>query len=614
MTTGKHIDFRAEPTAANAARPEVKLKASTVSRGIAIGTVVCIHGLDRQYFKYHLDPDEIEGEVARLASAVSSASKKLEYLVTNEQNNALMSSQGIFEAHLMILRDSSFTSKIEQTLRSEAINAEWAVKRISDEYVAKYRSIADEHLRERYIDIEDVAERLLTSLSGDKSATPGIVEGSIIVAKELRPSTIVELEGRKPLAIVTEHGGWTSHTFILARELGIPAVTGLRNVLRRTDTGDRMIVDGYRGVLILNPTSETERGYEAARHERSKFPSTEPVEDEGPHKTLDGRKITISVNADNPSTLEHAFRAGAVGVGLFRSEYLFNRIGSFPSQAAQFEAYSRMAAATGDGDVNIRTFDIGISQVVDRNEDRERNPALGLRAVRLGLTYTRELKTQLRAILQASYKKQISVVIPMVTSLTDIRRFVEILKNEREALSRDRIDVGDPPIGAMIEVPAAVSLVDKILEEVDFLCLGTNDLIQYYLAADRDNETVAAWYQTLHPAVLQAIRSVILAAHDAEKPLIVCGEMAGSPFYAPLLVGLGATHLSMNANVIGRVRTMIKGIAYEETRALVKSIEGASTAEEVEEIVTDSIQNKWSHLLPDDLVPDPKVFVRTKYQ
>lgn len=603
MTTSVHDDYADDPVSAKTAPPEIRLKASIVSRGIAIGTVVCIHGLNRQYFKYHLNESEIDSEVARLESSVSSASRKLEHLVNAEQTNSLMSSQGIFEAHLMILRDSSFISKIVETLRSAKINAEWAVKRISDEYVAKYRSLADEHLRERYIDIEDVSERLLTSLSGDKSAVPGIVEGSIIVAKELRPSTIVELEGRKPLAIVTEHGGWTSHTFILARELGIPAVTGLRKILRRTDTGGRMIVDGYRGVLILNPTPETEQSYEVARHEQLNFESTEPVEEDGPIKTLDGRKITIRVNADNPATLANALRAGANGVGLFRSEYLFNRSGGFPSQATQYQAYRQMADAAGDGGVNIRTFDIGISQIVDQNEDRERNPALGLRAIRLGLTYTRELKTQLQAILLASHERLISVVIPMVTSLTDIRRFAEVLARESELLSLDGNEVGNLSIGAMIEVPAAVSLVDKILEEVDFLCLGTNDLIQYYLATDRDNETVAAWYQTLHPAVLKAIRTVIVAANDAEKPLIVCGEMAGSPFYAPILVGLGATQLSMNANVIGRVRTMIKGIAYEEARTLVKNAEGASTAEEVEEIVTDSIKKKWAHLLPDDLMP-----------
>ncbi len=606
----KHAD---NSVVTKAVSPEIRLKASIVSRGVAIGTVVCIHGLNRQYFKYHLNQNEIENEVARLRSAVSSASTKLEHLVTSEQTTASTSSQGIFDAHLMILRDSSFTSKIEEILRSSKINAEWAVKRISDEYVAKYRSLADEHLRERYIDIQDVSERLLTSLSGDKSAVPSIVEGSIIVAKELRPSTIVELEGRKPMAIVTEHGGWTSHTFILARELAIPAVTGLRKILRRTETGARMIVDGYRGVVILNPTPATEQSYEAARHEQLNVQSAEPNESQGPIKTLDGRKITIRVNADNPATLANAFRAGANGVGLYRSEYLFNRTGGFPSQATQYEAYRQMADAAGDGGVNIRTFDIGISQVVDRSEDRERNPALGLRAIRLGLTYPRELKTQLRAILRAAFERELSVVIPMVTSLTDIRRFAEILANERELLSRDGVEVGNPKIGAMIEVPAAVSIAEKILAEVDFLCLGTNDLIQYFLASDRDNETVATWYQTLHPAVLQAIRLVITAANDAEKPLIVCGEMAGSPFYAPILVGLGARELSMNANVIGRVRTMINGIAYEEAGALVKNIEAASTAEEVEEIVTNSIQNKWSHLLPNDLVPDSKILVNTKY-
>jgi phosphoenolpyruvate-protein phosphotransferase (PTS system enzyme I) len=580
---------------------EVRLQAKAVSRGIAIGRIVWLHGTNRQYFRIRIDDSRIGSEIKRLNNALKIGSRQLKKLIQSDPSKA-ESSVGIFEAHLMILEDPSLLSKIETTIKKEKVNAEWALKLVADEYISRYRAIADDHLRERYIDIEDVVERLMNALGGNKRSYIGLESDSVIVAKELRPSTIVELHENRPVGLITEHGGWTSHTFILAREVNIPAVTGLKKALRRLDDGAPVIIDGYRGQVILNPSTETKKEYEAAAARTFKPATVEIADESGTLKTLDGREITIRVNADLPRVYRRSLRMGARGIGLFRSEFLFNRYGGFPTEHQQYEAYRRLGEAAGSDGVRIRTFDIGVGQLLDRREDRERNPALGLRGVRLSFAYPKQLRIQLRAILRASKDNSIDLVIPMITGVADIRRVIEMLDKEREDLANKGIEFGTPKIGAMIEVPAAVFEAVNIFKEIEFACLGTNDLIQYLLAADRDNETVANWYRTLEPSVIKAIRSILDAGRYAKKPVILCGEMAGSPFYTPVLVGLGATDLSMNFGSISHVRRIVAGIAYDEARDLVKKIDKCVTTDEIEETVRTAIRTKWSHLYPSDQV------------
>ncbi len=304
-----------------------------------------------------------------------------------------------------------------------------------------------------------------------------------------------------------------------------------------------------------------------------------------------------------PKGYTKARRFGAQGIGLYRSEFLFNQFKGFPPEQEQIKAYRKIAQLVGADGVRIRTFDLSVVQLFDESAEKEQNPALGLRGIRLGLSHKKEFRLQIRALLQASADSFIDIVLPMISDVSEILSAKKILKQEKELLKKKGIRFGNPRLGAMVEVPSAVLMIEEIAGEVDFFCLGTNDLVQYLLAVDRDNEAVADWFRTLHPAVLRAIKTVLQAAENNDIPIIVCGEMAGSPFYVPILIGLGATDLSMNVNSILRVRRIISGIAFEEAQEIVKKLEVFKTSDEVEDYVHNSFQEKWSHLFSPDIVP-----------
>lgn len=577
---------------------EIRLKARAMSRGVAIGRVVCLHGNRRQFFRVEISETELVREMRRVRAAFRLARRQLNRLRTDPAAGA-SSIPGILDAQLAMIENSSLLATVEQTISSDKVNAEWAVKVVTDSYISKYKALADPHLREKYIDVEDVADRILNALGGGELSPP-LEKDAILVAQELTPSTLAEQSDNNPTAVITEHGGWTSHTFILARELNLPAVTGVRKILRRVDTGDRAIVDGYNGRVILNPTAETLERYRlpAARFQQVSYNDVTVADPRT--TTLDGREITLRVNVDLPEVYKRAKRFGARGIGLYRSEFIFNRFKGFPTEAQQYEAYREIAEFAGEDGVRIRTFDLGPEQIYGARHGGEKNPALGLRAIRLGLAYDRQLRTQLRAILRASHGTNIDIVIPMVSGVHEIRQVRELIDRELTTLKDKGIDAGEPRLGAMIEVPSAVVMIDEIVAETDFLCLGTNDLVQYLLAVDRDNESVAEWFRTLHPAVISAVRSVIGSAAKAGKPLVICGEMAGSPFYLPLLLGMGAVELSMNVNSLLRIRKVISGIAYQETVELANEIRSCVTADEIEAVLERHITAKWMHLIRPD--------------
>ncbi|HKP68591.1 MAG TPA: phosphoenolpyruvate--protein phosphotransferase [Pyrinomonadaceae bacterium] len=575
---------------------EVRLKARPVSRGVAIGRIVLLHGNTRQFFRLDIEPSAVESEQRRARAAFRLARRQLNRL---QNEPAAASAPGIFEAQRSMIEDSSMLSKVEEAIATKRVNAEWAVKEVTDAYVTQYRSIPDPHLRDRYIDVEDVAERIQNALGGgERSAPPP--KDSIIVAKELMPSTLAEEFGGLPTAVITEHGGWTSHTFILARELNLPAVTGVRKLLRRVSSGDMAIVDGYNGRVILNPTNETLDRYRIPAAQFKQLNYNDVTVSESETRTLDGREVILRANVDIPEIYHKAKRYGARGIGLYRSEFLFNPLKGYPTENHQFEAYHEIAKFAGEDGVKIRTFDIGPEKVYGPSNSREKNPALGLRAIRLSLSNVRQFRTQIRALLRASHQTKLDIVIPMVAGVREILEVREIVEKERESLVAKGFAVGEPRVGAMIEVPSAVLLIDELVKESDFFCLGTNDLVQYLLAVDRDNEAVAGWFRTLHPAVLRAIRSAIEATTRAGKPLVVCGEMAGSPYYLPLLVGMGATELSMNVNSLLRVRKIVSGIAYGEAQQLAREIETCRTSDHAEAVVDRHIKEKWSHLIQPD--------------
>ncbi|CAN5169325.1 phosphoenolpyruvate--protein phosphotransferase [soil metagenome] len=577
---------------------ETKLTGRAVSRGVAVGKVVCLHGRKRQFYRIDLDDSQLEREIRRFRAAMRLAKRQLKKISLGKTNTKA----NIFDTHLLILEDKSLISKIESYIKTEKVNAEWAVKIITDGYIANYKAISDEHLRERYIDLEDVAERLQTALGGGEKSSILLEKNSIIVAKEVKPSTLIELIESNPQAIITENGGWTSHTFILARELNLPSVTGVNRILRRVETGDQVVVDAFSGQIILNPNENTLHIYEdtAFELERKIFETIES----GETKTLDGKTIKLRANLDIERDFAKAKKNGVDGIGLYRSEFLFNQYKGFPTENKQIEVYRKISEMVGGEGVRIRTFDLNVEQLADESEEREKNPALGLRAIRLSFTHLKEFKIQLRALLQASAaENNISVVLPMISDVAEIRQAKKILEREKVNLKKKKIEFGELRLGAMIEVPSAILTIEDIAAECDFLCLGTNDLVQYLLAVDRDNEKVANWFRTLHPSVLRAIKMVVAAGEKAEIPVIVCGEMAGSPLYVPILIGLGVTELSMNINSISRVKKIISGIAFEEAEEIVKKLKTCKTHLETENLVHKLFAEKWSHLFPQSIVP-----------
>lgn len=569
---------------------ELQIIGQGVSRGTALGKAVCLFGRRRQYFRIKIDDTQIDKELRRLKAAVRLAIRQLGRLSPKHTNESLA---GIIDTHKLMMSDPAMLGEIEQKIIDEKINAEWAVKLITDGYLAQYKSIPDERFRERQADLEDITERLLIALGGGSRSHMILDQGSIIVSHELSPSTLIELAEQKPAGIITEHGGWTSHTFILARELGIPAVTGVRRPVRRIRNGDDILVNGFRGEVIVRPSGETLKTFSFTE-------ATDGVGRDkraGPeHSTVDGRKITIRANADIPGGFEKARDLGAKGIGLLRSEYTFNRYKGIPSEEEQFEAYRHIAQLAGDDGVRIRTFDFGSDEVAEQTSPKQKNPALGLRAIRLSMEHERKFREQLRALLRASYETNIDVILPMISDVAEVVRVKELLSQERINLAEANIPFGSPRVGVMVEVPSAVFMIREILDEVDTICLGTNDLVQYLLAVDRDNESVASWFRTLNPSVIRAVKEVVEACRERNIACVVCGEMAGSPYYVPILIGLGATELSMNPSSIPRIRSLVSGIAYQETLKLLGLIEKCRSASEVEEVNRDFISTNWSHL------------------
>lgn len=584
-----------QPGKAAAAAQEHIFEGRPVSRGVAIGRAVCLYGENRQYYRTEIPESSISTEINRFLNAHERACRRLRRSGGGaaNSNSEIVS---IFEMHLAMLEDSTLKEKIIEVVRSERVNAEWAVKVVTDEYIARYRAIPDEHFRDRYIDVEDIADQLQSALGGGRHPVR-LAGDSVIAARELRPSTLSEFAARRPKAIITEAGGWTSHSFILARELGIPAVTGIRKLMRRVKPGDVVIVDGYKGRVTVNPTTDTLNAYRAEPARESVITEAPVKSLEGPISTLDGREIIIRANFDIAAGYQKAKSLGARGIGLYRSEYLFNRFKGFPTEAEQLRAYREIGANAGSDRARIRTFDIGIDQTLDGAGRREKNPALGLRGLRLAKAYPRQLRTQLRALLQASYDSNIDIIVPMIGGVDEIRYVRAILDEQKASLSARGVPFGEPGLGAMVEVPSAVYGIRGILREADCVCLGTNDLVQYLLAVDRDNESVSGWFRTLHPGVIAAVKAVLDAASEVGKSAVICGEMAGSAYYSPILVGLGATELSMNVNSILNVRRVISGIAYEEARRLVGSILKLDSADEVEREVENFMEVHWSHLL-----------------
>jgi phosphoenolpyruvate-protein phosphotransferase (PTS system enzyme I) len=593
---------RTEEKRSTRALHELRYNGLGVSDGIVLGRVLRLQDGTRDVYRAEIDEADLEHERARFRTAVRLSRRQLEAIKHRAERELGRGHAYIFDAHLLFLEDAKLTRDVEDYIVEEHANAEWAAKVVGDRLLSIYMQINDEYLRERGSDIEDVIQRLLANLTGERPNYPTLSEDSVIVAQDLLPSTIAELDLKHVRAIATDAGGWTSHMAIIARGLGLTAVVGLRDFYNRTRTGDQIIVDARRGEVILHPTQESTELYEFTSQPVMISPSSLTLRG-GPVITTDGVEIALRANVELPTEFEAVARFGACGVGLFRSEFLLSRPGLMLSEEEQYVAYRALVNAAGGNGAVVRLFDVGGEVGRDLTEKPERNPALGLRAVRFDLRHRDVMRTQVRAILRAAAIGPLSLVIPMVADVADVRRARAVIEEEVESLQAAGIPFAKVRLGAMIEVPSAVITADKIAAEVDFFELGTNDLVQYTLAVDRGNHEVSEWFRTLHPAVLFGINRSLKVAAEVGIPTIVCGEMASTPAYAVLLVGFGAVDLSMTPALIPRVRSTLAQIDSQEAKGLAESCLTCATADEVEEIVRTEFRLRWPELFPPKSLP-----------
>ena len=555
----------------------------SVSHGRAVGKALHIVGRKRQYFRAEIVEGRVENEIARFRAAITYSAEQLEALIAKPPTP---NAADIFDAHLLILESSSFLDAVEEVIRHDLVTAEWATKTVTEKLVSSQRASSDQHLRQKAVDIEDVSERVANALAGGQSPLPPLPPNTVLVATELFPSTLMEFADTPPVAIITERGGWTSHTFILARETGIPAVSGIKRVNRRFDDGDIVIVDGDHGTVTVASEEDLEVSSRGAVDLGAAAFGTWDTDD----STEPG--FRLYVNVDSTAKVSRAVEKGAAGVGLLRSEYLFPGIKGWPDEERQFQAYKAASEAADGLEVRIRTFDFDLDQVSFGGREPEKNPALGMRAVRLGLARERSFRTQLRAILRANTNGNISIILPMIAGVQDLKQVRSLIDDEFSRLE----GVKFPKIGAMIELPSAVFVIDQILKYVDFLSVGTNDLVQYTLGVDRDDEMVSDWYQSLHPAVLRSIQILIESAKKAGKPVSLCGEMAGLPFYIPLLVGLGADEFSIKLSSWSAVRRILRSVEKTQAEEIVRVVKELDTAQAVEEALAAAYRTYWPDL------------------
>jgi phosphotransferase system enzyme I (PtsI) len=500
------------------------------------------------------------------------------------------------DTHLLLLEDKKLIENTVETIKQSWINSEWALKINLDRVRKVFDTIDDEYLKSRKTDVDYIGDRILRNLMGKETESISqIKEEVIIVAHDLSPADTAQMSKDKVTAFVTDMGGRTSHTAIMARSLEIPAVVGSETATHSVNTGDTLIVDGTTGVVVVNPSLEIMQEYQERQRVRQRMERELFQYRDLPAETLDGYRVKVLANIELVDEIPSVLQHGAEGIGLYRTEYLYLNRKDLPSEEDHFNAYKKVVEGIYPHPAIIRTLDIGGDKFLSHLDlAAEMNPAMGLRAIRFSLKEVDIFKVQLRAILRASAYGKVKILFPMISGATEIREVKKILNEVRLNLSAEGIPF-DPKmeIGIMIEVPSAVTIADILAKEVDYFSIGTNDLIQYSLAIDRVNESVTHLYEPLHPAILRLVKTVVKAAHQAGIRVAMCGEMAGEPLYVPILVGLELDDLSMNVLSIFRVKKILRAYTFRDCKDLVGKSLHLSTPEEIEELVRASLRKKF---------------------
>ncbi len=581
-------------------------KGVQVSPGIAIGRVKIFLPGRFDAPKRHILNSEVEAEKERFKDAVSQVEAGLKALL-NDIPQELKEHAAIFTAHLMMLRDNMIYDETLRIIETQKINAEWALSKVLDKIKNAFCKIKDDFIRERFSDVEGVIKRVYIGLHGiGKDDEKPLSTPSIIVANDLSPSDTIQFNPNIILGFVTEKGSRTSHTAIVARSLGIPAIVGVKGILKEVTDGDTIIVDGLCGEVLTTEDKVIIESYKEKQRDFRQYSSDIINTSHLPAITSDGIKVTIKANIEMVEETPTVLSYGAEGIGLLRTEFLYLSKKGLPEEEELFDTYIKIVKGVYPNPVTIRTLDIGGDKFVSSMPFcEEMNPALGLRAIRLCLKEPGLFKTQLRAILRASAYGNVRILFPLISGKTEIVKAKQAIDEVKEELLTQGMPFDEAiKIGIMIEVPTAVMMADALAKEVDFFSIGTNDLIQYSLAIDRVNERVAHLYEPLHPAIIRMLKQVIKAGHKADIEVGVCGEMAGEPIYIPVLIGLEVDELSMNAIMVPRIKKMIRGVSQSLCKGLVDDILQETTAISIRKRLIEFLRDNC----PDEFSPEKGLY------
>jgi phosphotransferase system enzyme I (PtsI) len=581
---------------------EQRLRGIPASPPLAIGRVYFFDRKTSQPPPRRLEPEEIPGELSRFDAALAAAEAELSELQERFGRDHRGDHSLILDAHRMMLRDPLLVEGTRERISGELLAAEWALRRTLAEIQRAFDAISDDYLRARKSDVDFVGERILRCLAGG-GAVEGIGRDAVVVAADIGPADVVSLSHQRILGLATAIGGQTSHTAIVARALEIPAVVGVDGLIDAAAEGDLVIVDGLRGEVILNPTPQRLAETEARRARYLAFGREILKNRDLPARTTDGAQVVLRANVELDEETPSVLIYGAGGVGLYRTEFLYMNRQTLPTEEEHLAMAKAALEHVAPHPITFRTLDLGGDKRIDPAAFAGEGVfAMGLRAIRLCLQQPEIFRAQLRGLLLASAYGPMRIMFPLITGVAEFRDARAIVEAVREELAAEGYDLPPVPLGAMVETPGAVLVADALAREADFLCVGTNDLIQYTLAVDRADEAVAEYYRPLHPAILRMLKATVEAGRSAKIPVSICGEMAGEPMYAAILLGLGFDEMSMNAASVPAVKHVIRSLSYADAVIFTRRILSLPTSREVEALVEAFMRARFPELFSADLV------------
>ncbi|MDQ1389808.1 MAG: phosphoenolpyruvate-protein phosphotransferase system enzyme [Acidobacteriaceae bacterium] len=582
------------------AKQETRFQAVGVSPGVARGALYVVRDDGDEIPRHRIEASEIPNEIGRFETALIQTRSQILEMQERIAQSIGAKDAGIFDAHLLVVEDRTLIDEVLRKLQADLCNVEFVFQEVATHYAHTLSQIDDPYLRERALDIQDVTRRVVRNLQGKAPKDfLGLTHPHILLAHNITPSDTATMNREYVLGLATDLGSRTSHTAIMARSLGIPAIVGLHNATEKLETGREVLLDGYNGLLILDPTPETLWHYGELEHQRSLVAEKLTGLRETKSTTRDGRHIVLSANIELPDEVEAAPRNGAEGIGLYRTEFLYLNRTTLPSEEEQYATYRKVAEQVQPHPLIIRTFDLGgdkLAGALDGGD--EMNPFLGHRAIRFSLERPDIFKAQLRAIIRASAVGNVKVMFPMISGLEELGRALAVFEECKTELKNEGSEF-DPTteVGAMIEIPSAAMCAERLAREIDFFSIGTNDLIQYAIAVDRVNERVAHLYEPTHPAVLRLLKMVADAGHAHGIWVGVCGEMAGDLALTPLLIGLGMDELSVGASLVPRVKRAVQSLTHGECQKLVGDVLELDTPSAILARCTEMAQAHYGELL-----------------